>query len=44
MAIAAEAFELLGDRDDVALLEILRAGFSARKSQKRERSVREFVR
>ena len=28
MAIAAEAFELLGDRDDVALLEIVRAGLA----------------
>jgi hypothetical protein len=28
MAIAAEAFELLGDRDDVALLEIGRAGLA----------------
>lgn len=26
MAIAQEAFELLGDRDDVALLEVVRAG------------------
>jgi hypothetical protein len=26
MAIAAEAFELLGDRDDVRLLEVVRAG------------------
>ena len=28
MAIAAEAFELLGDRDDVALLEVVRAGLA----------------
>jgi hypothetical protein len=28
MAIAGEAFELLGDRDDVALLEVVRAGLA----------------
>jgi integrase len=28
MAIAQEAFELLGDRDDVALLEVVRAGLA----------------
>jgi hypothetical protein len=32
MAIAGEAFELLGDRDEVALLEVVRAG-GARKRQ-----------
>ncbi len=28
MAIAGEAFELLGDQDDVALLEVVRAGLA----------------
>ncbi len=28
MAIAGEAFELLGDRDDVALLEVVRSGLA----------------
>jgi hypothetical protein len=33
MAIAGEAFELLGDRDDVTLLELVRAGLEHEKAK-----------